>query len=668
MGEDPGTRPHEPEAGEPPALQLPVESESPAVQDPGPGTARRRAVPILAVACYALLALGLYWPVSPLSSTRILACGCSDPALDTWFIAWTPHVITHHLDPLFTTSIEFPYGINLAVNTWMPLLGLIGAPVTLTLGPVATVNLLFRLAFVCSAAAMYLALRRIGATQRAAFVGGLLYGFSPYMIGQGSFHLNLVFVPLPPLILLSWYRLVSGRARSPVRAGCAIGALAALQYYVSSEVVADVALLALISAVAAAVVVPGAARREGTRVAAGVLVACSVFVLLCGYVVAYQFVGRQHLGLNHPFGNLENFNSDLLAAIVPTRHQLLAPAALAAHGSSFTGGNLPENGGYLGVGLLAVLTGMAIVRRRVALVRWSLLLAAVAYAFSLGRRLIVDNHVTGFWMPFQVLWRLPLFSSELPARYSLLVALFAAVALAVGLDPPAASGFPAPTATGVAAEVVRSSADPAPSPRRADRIEPTDRVDSLRFWAIAAVALAPLVPVFGYRQPATEAPTAFLASATARSIPAGSVVLTYPYTAPPHDDALLWQAQAGFPFSLIGGYGVTPNPGDVDYPQIPPPTTMWQLFEAAWAPRRTQLPPESTATITQLRAFCLFWQVSTIVVDPLRGRWRLLERYLEAAFGPARWVGGVLVWTGVQVRARTAVPQLRAGRDSRAAH
>ncbi len=375
----------------------------------------------------------------------------------------------------------------------------------------------------------------------------------------------------------------------------------------------------------------------------GLLAALLPFAVLCGYPIVFQLTGQQHLPLTRAFGNMENINSDLLSAIVPTRHELIGNAALQDRGSSYAGGDLPENGGYLGLGLLAVLGGVLVVRRRERLVRWCLLLALVAYAFSLGRTLIVDNRVTGIPMPFDVLWRLPLLSSELPARYSLLVALFAAVALAIGLDPPGAqlAAPAAPTANG---------------PPAASR--PSLFPDALRFWSLAAVALVPLVPRFGYAQPPTRAPAAFLASATARSIPPGSVVLTYPYNAPPWDDALLWQAQAGFPFRLIGGYGVTPDGGNVDYPVILPPYEMYDLFEAA-RDHRFPYPRFDRATFLQLRTFCRWWGVSTILVVPVGGDVRAVVRYLDAAFGSGRRVDGVDVWTRVQARALAPLPALR---------
>ncbi|HQU26878.1 MAG TPA: hypothetical protein PLS29_07615, partial [Acidimicrobiales bacterium] len=64
---------------------------------------------------------------------------------------------------------------------------------TSTLGPVAALNVLLRLAFATSAGAMFLVLRT-WCRPWIAFIGGLFFGFGPYMVAQIT-HLNLIFTP-----------------------------------------------------------------------------------------------------------------------------------------------------------------------------------------------------------------------------------------------------------------------------------------------------------------------------------------------------------------------------------------------------------------------------------------------------------------------------------------
>ena len=121
---------------------------------------RRLAAAWLAPACYLLLACLAYWPVSPLDSHHLVNCRCPDPQQQAWYLAWPPFALTHGLNLFFTTYLQVPNGGNLAASTSMPLLGLLGAPVTVLAGPLATFNLMLRLALAASGTSMFFVLRR----------------------------------------------------------------------------------------------------------------------------------------------------------------------------------------------------------------------------------------------------------------------------------------------------------------------------------------------------------------------------------------------------------------------------------------------------------------------------------------------------------------------------
>ena len=55
-----------------------------------------------------------------------------------------------------------------------------------------------------------------------AALGGLLYGFSPYMVGQGADHLVFTFVPIPPFIALTIVSILQ-RKGSPWRSASSSG-------------------------------------------------------------------------------------------------------------------------------------------------------------------------------------------------------------------------------------------------------------------------------------------------------------------------------------------------------------------------------------------------------------------------------------------------------------
>lgn len=125
-----------------------------------------------------------------------------DPTLFIWCLRWVQWALTHGHDPLVTTYLRYPAGANLMWNTSVPLAALLLWPVTATLGPIASLNLLVLLGYTLSGWCMFLAARRYVTSWWAALAAGLVYELSPFLFthGYGHFHLVLAFVP--PLLLL----------------------------------------------------------------------------------------------------------------------------------------------------------------------------------------------------------------------------------------------------------------------------------------------------------------------------------------------------------------------------------------------------------------------------------------------------------------------------------
>ena len=139
----------------------------------------------------------------------------------------------------------------------MPLLGLLAAPITLTAGSVVSFEVLIWLAFPLSATAAFFVLRRWSGSNLGAACGGLLYGFSPYMVGEGFRHLNLAFVPLPPLIFYAAVVILVEQRPNPWRWGVVLGILVTAQYLISPEVLSTTLVVA-----ACAVAILAVARRR----------------------------------------------------------------------------------------------------------------------------------------------------------------------------------------------------------------------------------------------------------------------------------------------------------------------------------------------------------------------------------------------------------------------
>src|SRR5581483_3177214 len=139
----------------------------------------------------------------------------------------------------------------------------------------------------------YLALRRWVHSRAAAAVGGLLYGFCPYMTSQALTHPHLVVALAPPLALLLLDELLARQRRRAVSVGAALGLLAAAQLLTGEEMLATMALTAVLGAVLLLLLRPREARARLGHAARGLCAAAAVFAVLAAYPLYVQFFGPQ---------------------------------------------------------------------------------------------------------------------------------------------------------------------------------------------------------------------------------------------------------------------------------------------------------------------------------------------------------------------------------------
>lgn len=609
---------------------------------------RRNWIPLAGILGFCVLAVLVYGG-NPLSSSRLPQCACGDELQEVWFLAWPAHALANGLNPFSSQLTAYPRGVDLMSSTSMPLLGVLMAPVTLTLGPVAAYNLLARLALALSATAMTLVLRRFVRSWPAALAGGLLYGFSPFFMVQGLSHLFLTFSPLPPLVLLLLDELLVRRRRRPLWTGMLLGLAAVAQLLISAEVLAITGLFALGAVVLMVVRHPVAARGRAAHALAGAGAAAVTFVVLGAYPVWEYLAGPQHVsGRQHPAATYVAFQDDVLATVLPTSEQWLGWKAVKVRGNVLTEGNVVDHMVYLGLPLLLLLAYVVVRFRRKGVVSLAALLGLGGVLLALGDRLHVDGHLHLHWLrlPYAVVMHVPVLDGILAPRFALGAYFFAAVLLAVGLDLLWHEGL-------VPRRAGRRAEGAAPPPGGAGR--------AVALAACTAVALLPLVPRVPLGSNPVPVPALFTTPALLDRIPPGSVVLAYPDAQLPSltiataadPRAMLWQAVAGMRFAEIGSYSAQPAPGGglgQGDALLDAPIVVQRMF--GWAqlgpPAMTPV-PDTPATEAALRTFCRRYGVSTIVVDPTAGAQpAVVVRYVTRALGtgPTR-AGGVDAWFGV---------------------
>ena len=608
---------------------------------PGGHPKRGWFVAVLCFGVYAAIALAAYWPMWPGDPDRLIACSCGDPSEAAWFLAWTPHALLHGINPFFTTAINHPAGINLAVNTEMSLLGLVTAPLTLAFGPVASLNLLLWLAYPTSAFAMLFVLRRWTSWLPAAFAGGLLYGFSPYVIGQGRLHLQLVFVPLPPLIALAVYELFVRRAGTALRWGAVLGGLLVAQFFISTEVLASTSIVVVLALLVLAAGRPRDIMPSARAAAPGLAVAAAIVIVLVGYPAWMVLFGPQRYTVPVWFTDLIAGRSLPLGPFLPTSSMWFSPTALSRLGGTspnFTDG--VENGGYLSIPLVLLVSCLAVRFWSNRWLRFTTVMALVSFVVTLGPHLDLAGRTTSIALPFVVIERLPLVQLVDPVRMSLFVVMFVAIGLSLGIDDlHTARWGPGPA---------RPMAGPAGSRGSAG-------AGVLLVMVLAAASVLFLIPEWPVSTVATGIPPYFTSPAVDR-IPQGSTVLSYPYPTPGAAQPMLWQAVSGMRYDLLGSYALNPGPGG-DASQFPSPLAPGDVQRLFYGEQGVHpmsgspfpLAAHRSALVVSMRRFLTDHAIGTVLVARNAPNSEVVVAVMDAAMGrPPDRSGQIDAWYDVR--------------------
>lgn len=571
----------------------------------------------IGIVVYGLLALTAYLPVLPWQNSQVPWCACDDTAQSIWFLRWTPFAITHGHNPFISNWIDVSSGVNLVRNTSMPLLGTLMTPLTLTWGPVASFNFLLWLGIASSATACFLVLRSVVEWTPAAFLGGLMYAFTSYMAGQGLGHLNLVFVPIPPIMMYILFELLVLQRNSARRWGIGLGLLATAQFFISAEVLIDSVVIGIIGVLVLVAAHPAMVADRWRDALRGGIWAVVTSIPFVAYPLNVYFRGPQRFtgsvwhGVTYPM--------DLLSSFVPTINQRLTTMGWASLGDRLQP-NLTENGGYLGIPLVLLLIFFVVRYRQVVAMRFAAVMAAAAWLLSLGPRLLIDGHRTVMPLPFDLFAHLPILNSLLAGRFTLFIDLFAGFVVGIGID--------------------RLHSDLGRAKQQSSEI-----VNSAFVGLIMLVTLFPLLPRWPYPHVTVNSTTpAFFQNSAVDTIPAGSAVLTYPYPVFPENQAMLWQAVSSMRFRILGGYALVPgadnlaSPGPAAVDPAAVPNTLIADFNG-----RANLGP--AATPTDVRALVARYGISSIVVGNGGVYPAAATALFTDTYGPPRAVGGVLLWS-----------------------
>lgn len=516
-------------------------------------------------ATYALASVVLFGrDVVRSPSDTIVGDGGADKSLYLWSLEWWPWALRHGHNPLDVHVAWVPHGFDFGLGTAGGGLALAAAPLTAVAGPVPAYNALILLAPALAATTAFLLAHHVTRAFLPSLVCGWVFGFSSYELGRILGHLPLAYVALLPLVAyLVVRRYEDGLPRRWFVALLAL--VLAAQFLVVTQTFFTLAIVGACAAGAAAMLLGRAAVRATVLEAAAAL---ALALCLVSPVLVYAVASDAATPARSPFAE----SADILGYVVPARRTWIRFPGSAEIAERFTATGT-EQGAYLSVPL--VVLALLALRRPVSRPRLLLaVLLGLVVLLSLGTRPKLAGTVVGLG-PWSALAYVPVLESALPVRLTAFAALLAGLLVALAL---------------------------------------ADRPSAWR-WALAAAGIALTLPNLSLPQWSSPVPrpTYFETGRDDRHLSAGDTVLVLPYG--PAGWSMLWQAEAGFRFRLVGGHFAL---------RVTPAEERWRdVYEGL---------PNGRVTGARMAGFLAAHCVDAVVAAPgTRGGTR---RAVEQALGP----------------------------------
>jgi hypothetical protein len=388
-------------------------------------------------AFYLGMAVAITWPLVSQLTTHLYGAFLTDATQSARHTWWIKHALQTG-QPLFDQSLlGYPDGLSGAWLWANPLEYFPGWLFAFVMPLTAAANLMVLLWLALDGWAMYLLVNRLtGDRHYPALVAGLTFMCFPALQSRiyGG-HVGLLALWPVPLYLYALQRLDDGAGQGASRRWYALAAICfALGMAGNSTLLVYVLL-----PTAGVVLLARLVERDGHRFRRA-LIATALGGLLALVLLLPLALETAHTPQYNPdIGGSVTYSADLLSVVSPSfLHPLYKHLDYPGH---VLGTNLLEGTGYIGIvsGLMAV---VAVLTQRRA--RWWLLLAGIAWLFSLGPLLKIEDtpltiDVDGFTsyvpLPWGVLQKLPVLAiSRTPGRFNLTVALAVAVMVGYGTE------------------------------------------------------------------------------------------------------------------------------------------------------------------------------------------------------------------------------------------
>ncbi len=456
---------------------------------------------------YSLISVGYFgFPTLAHIQTRYTGMGF-DPLFFIWCLYWLPFALRHHLNFFVTKYMWAPQGINLLWANQIPALSFIFSPLTLLFGPIVSNNLIAIISPVLSSFFAYILIKYLAKSRLAGFIGGYLYGFSPYTFAFNA-DMNLYFICLMPLIVYLFFLKYDGKIKTATYI-ITTSVLMGIEFLISPEIFATMILFGILS------IIVSLFLFINERVKLYKMLYYSALSLFISFVLISPFIYNMLITMNNIPQYImppDIYSVNLINMIIPAPIIFLGGAFFMKE--SF---RLFQTASYIGIPLIVIIILYAIKEWKNKRGKFLVIMLSVALLFSLGPFLHLTAVSTKIPMPWSVFSKLPFIGKALPLRLMLYSYLIIAVI----------SGF---------------------------FVTSLDKNKVLNYLLII-IAIFFIIPTQFYFDGNAHMPSFFLNGYYKRYIKKNSNVLILPFSN--FGYSLAYQAYSRFYFRLAGGYPVS---------------------------------------------------------------------------------------------------------------
>src|SRR5215469_3419708 len=510
----------------------------------------------------------------------------ADPSIYMWYLRWWRYAIDNRINPFLTDLVWAPQGFNMAWAAFIPLPAWLVFPIGSTLGDAVAFNVLSIFALPLSAVSAFLLCRRVTGDFWPSVLGGYIFGFSSYMLGEllGG-HLNLTLAFAVPLAVVVALRRLDGDSS----ARCftlELAVVLVVQFLCGIEVFATMTVFAGFAILTAIACFDGATRARLIRLIANVAAAYAIALVAVSPYLYYLFaIGSPH-GPGWPH---EHFSGDLFNFAVPTETNLLGTFKFARAMTGHFRADLYENGVYLGIPLIVVVEAYRRMAWRTRVGKFLIVMLAIAVVASLGPVLTVAGRGL-FPMPWALFDILPVISGALPVRLAIYSSLLVSIIAAIWFSSAAASAL---IKCIVAIAVVLFLAPNLSAP----------------FWLSSI-----------------DVPAFFTSGTYEKKIERREIVLPVPF--PRDGKGMYWQARADMNFRMAAGWTIT---SPFEFVRMPAVNYLFGEIDLAEA-------------ADQLKAYIARFGVRAVIANETDSKFPIWQQTFAALGVPAVSQGGVSIY------------------------